>query len=95
VPPQLLTNICHVPDSELKQAERSSYIPHYNTTVNDEVDEDEHDVVSDAVDTEEAQLMSGGDVEDNNKMPIMSFRFTDLLTLSGSDNADSLMQIHS
>ena len=43
---------------------------------------------------EEAQLIDDGDAEDSNKMFITSFKFTDLLTLSSSENINSLMQIH-
>ena len=43
---------------------------------------------------QEVQLVSGGDVEDANKMPIISSGFINLLTLSGPDNANCLIQIH-
>jgi hypothetical protein len=86
--PQLLVNACYVPDSELEQEERSSYVPYCDITANDEVQEND-----DAAEIEEAQLIGDGD-EDLNKMLVTSSEFTDLPTLSGPDNADSLMQIH-
>ncbi len=92
VPPQLLADVCHVPDAELEQEERSGYVPRCDTAV-DEVCEDEHNVIHDDVEVEEAQLIGGGDVEDSN-MLITSSGFTDLPILSGPDNLDSLQQIH-
>ena len=45
---QLLINICHVPDAELKQKERSDYVSCCDTVI-DEVCEDEHNVIHDDV----------------------------------------------
>ena len=89
---QLLTDICHVLNAELKQKERSGYVSHCDTVI-DEVCEDEHNVIHDDVKIEEAQLIDDEDVEDSN-MLITSSEFTDLLILSRSDNLDSLQQIH-
>ena len=85
---QLLANTCYVPDSELEQKERSSYVSYCDINASNEVQEND-----DAAEIEEAQLIDDRN-EDLNKMLIMSSEFTDLLTLSGSDNANSLMQIH-
>ena len=84
---QLLADTCYVSDSELKQKERSSYVPYCDINASDEVQEND-----DAVEIEKAHLIDRN--EDLNKMLVMSSRFTDLLTLSGSDNVNSLMQIH-
>ena len=81
-----------MPDAELEQEERSGYVSCCDTAV-DEVCEDEHNVIHDDVQVEEAQLIGGEDVEDSN-MLITSSEFTDLLILSRSDNLDSLQQIH-
>ena len=86
--PQLLADACYVSDSELEQEERSSYISYCDITANDEVQEND-----DAAEIEKAQLIDDRN-EDFNKMLITSFEFINLPTLSGSDNADSLMQIH-
>ena len=76
-----------VPDAELEQEERSSYVPHCDITANDEVQEND-----DAAEVEDAQLIGGG--EDLNKMLLTSSGFTDLPNLSGPETADSLLQIH-
>ena len=85
---QLLADACYVSDSELKQKERSSYVSYCDITANDEVQEND-----DAAEIEKAQLIDDGN-EDLNKMLIMSSEFINLLTLSDSDNVNSLMQIH-
>ena len=89
---QLLTDVCHVLNAELKQEERSGYVSCCDTVI-DEVCEDEHNVLHDDVQVEKAQLINDEDVEDSN-MLITSFRFTDLLILSELNNLDSLQQIH-
>ena len=89
---QLLADVCHVLNAELKQEERSGYVSHCDTAV-DEVCEDEHNVIHDDVKIEKAQLIDDGDIEDSN-MLTTSFRFTDLLILSELNNLDSLQQIH-
>ena len=86
--PQLLADACYVPDSELEQEERSSYVSYCNITANDEVQEND-----DAAEIEKAQLIDNRN-EDLNKMLITLFRFINLSTLSDSDNVNSLMQIH-
>src|SRR5947207_7392806 len=86
--PQLLADACYVPDSELKQEERSSYVSYYDITASNEVQEND-----DSAEIEEAQLIDDRN-EDLNKMLIMSSEFINLLTLSDSDNVNSLMQIH-
>ena len=103
VPPQFLTEICHVPDSEVEQEERSSYVPHCDMAMDHDLyegedghnlHEGEDDAIHNTAEMEEAQLIGDGDVEDANEVSVMSSGFTDLLTLSGPDNADCLMQIH-
>ena len=50
---QLLINVCHVSDAELKQKERSDYVSYYDTAV-DEVCEDKHNVIHNDVKIEKA-----------------------------------------
>ncbi len=96
VPPQLLTDICHVSDSEWEQEERTSYVPHCDTTIDNEdhEGEDGENEHGNLMEIEEARLIGGGNVEEINKMLITSSGFTDLPTLTGPDNADCLVQIH-
>jgi len=89
---QLLVNVCHVSDAELKQKERSDYVSHCDTAV-DEVCEDKHNVIHDDMKIEEAQLIDDEDVENSNMLTTSS-EFTDLLILSRLNNLDSLQQIH-
>jgi len=89
---QLLADVCHVLNAELKQKERSDYVSHCDTVI-DEVCKDKHNVIHNDMKIEKAQLIDDEDIEDSN-MLITSFRFTDLLILSRPDNLDSLQQIH-
>ena len=41
VPPQFLTEICHVPDSEVEQEERSSYVPRCDMAMDHDLHEGE------------------------------------------------------
>ena len=79
-------------DTELKQKERSDYISYYNIIIN-EVCKDKHNVIRNDMKIEKAQLIDNEIIKDNN-MLITSFKFTNLLILSRSDNLDSLQQIH-
>ncbi len=89
---QLLINVCHVSDAELKQKERSDYVSYYDIII-DEVCKDKHNVIHDDVKIKKAQLINNKIIKNNNILIIL-FRFTDLLILSESDNLDSLQQIH-
>src|SRR5947207_2597036 len=89
---QLLINVCHVSNAELKQKERSDYVSHYDIMI-DKVCKDEHNVIHNDVKIEKAQLINDRDIKNSN-MLITSFRFTDLLILSRLNNLDSFQQIH-
>ena len=89
---QLLINVYHVLNAELKQKERSDYVSYYNIII-DEVCKDKHNVLHNDMQVEKAQLINDKDIEDSN-MLITSSEFTDLSILSRSDNLDSLQQIH-
>ena len=50
---QLLADICHVLNAELKQKEKSNYVSHYNIIIN-EVYEDEYNIIHDDIKIEKA-----------------------------------------
>ena len=75
-------------DAELKQKERSDYIFYYNIIIN-KVCENKHNIIHDNVQIEKVQLIDNKNIKDSNIL-ITSFKFTDLLILSRSDNLDSL-----
>ena len=85
---QLLVNVYHVLDAELKQKERSDYVSHYNIIIN-EVCKDKHNVIHNNIQIEKAQLIDNKNIKNNN-MLITSFKFINLLILSRSDNLDSV-----
>ena len=89
---QLLINICHVSNAELKQKERNDYVSCCDIII-DEVCENKHNVIHNDVKIEKAQFINDEDIENNN-MLITSFKFIDLSNLSDFEIANSLMQIH-
>ena len=95
---QFLADICYVSDSECKQTEKNSYVFHCDINVDDENYKDEHDIVSDFLEIDSMKIkktqLTDDEDEDFSKMLITSSEFTNFLTLSSSENTNSLNQIY-
>ena len=69
---QLLVNVCHVLNTELKQKERSDYISYYNIII-DKICKDKHNVIYNNIKIKKAQLINNKNIKDNNMLITLLF----------------------